>query len=186
LQGWRKVTTPPPSAGDHPLNEVGSSVAGSPASPISKNPTTRKAGHHGLTCDRTSSTPQAAGASVHLRRRPDHLERPPPIGTHTWEGKSRWGVWYATAELTDERYAYFAEQAKALDAREIVAVTNADVLELAEQVRAAKGSPYGLAAYVAAMDSPAEAAAAYAASLGLPWAAEGDTTADDKLKEYDA
>lgn len=114
-----------------------------------------------------------------------NAHRPIP-GTHTWEGKSRWGTWYATAELTDERYDYFAEQARALDAREIVAVTNADVLELAEQVRASKNSPYGLAAYVAAMDSPAEAAAAYAASLGLPWATEGDTTADDKLKEYDA
>lgn len=114
-----------------------------------------------------------------------NAHRPIP-GTHTWEGKSRWGTWYATAELTDERYAYYAEQARALDAREIVAVTNADVLELAEQVREAKGSPYGLLQYISAMDTPAEAAAEYAASLGLPWATKGDTTADAKLKEYDA
>jgi hypothetical protein len=114
-----------------------------------------------------------------------NAHRPIP-GTTEWEGKGRWGVWYATAKPTDANYDYFVAQAKALDARQIIVVTNADVLELAEQVRAAKNSPYGLAAYVAAMDSPAEAAAEYVASLGLPWAKDGDTTADDKLKEYDA
>jgi hypothetical protein len=114
-----------------------------------------------------------------------NAHRPIP-GTYTWESKSRWGVWYATAKPTDDNYDYFVAQAKALDARQIIVVTNADVLELAEQARTAKGSTYGLAAYVAAMDSPAEAAAEFVASLNLPWTKDGDTSADDKLKEYDA
>jgi hypothetical protein len=114
-----------------------------------------------------------------------NAHRPIP-GTTAWEGRSRWGTWYATAKPTDANYDYFLAQAKALDAREIVVVNNAQVLALAEQARILKGSTYGLAAYVAAMDSPAEAAAEFVASLNLPWTKEGDTSADELLKEYDA
>lgn len=99
----------------------------------------------------------------------------PLQGDFHWQGRSRWGVWYASADVNHPDFARWAANNVAMDAREVEVVTNLRVLELAQERAAAAGGGYGLDVYVGELGH--EGAKEFAHRWELPWSAT-DLTGD--------
>jgi hypothetical protein len=104
----------------------------------------------------------------------------PLLGDKTWEGKSRWGTHYATSQVDHPDFARWAANNVAMDAREVVTLTNMDSVVLAGRLAVDAGrGDYGLAAYVNAYPG-AEGAKMFVETYDLPWD-DADTTAEPLL-----
>src|SRR4029450_1439162 len=95
----------------------------------------------------------------------------PLSGTTTWQGQSRYGVFYAAMRRSDPNFAATRDRNSRDDAREVLVVNNAQVREALEQQLAADG--YSLQDYAAADVSVSEGASL----RGLPWS-DADTSVD--------